>query len=130
MRSFPEGGPPKLWETDVCDGFSAAAIYDGKVFFNDYDPDKRIWKVRCVTLDTGEPVWTFREHKWPIGIRNNHGITRTIPTVDGKHVYSLDAKCVLHCLDIETGYQTWRISIPRQYKSPPPQWPSIRAVTA
>ncbi len=81
LRAWPEGGPEVLWSTEVGQGYSAAAIHDGKVFFNDYDEGGSEWQVRSVKLDDGSELWRFRE---PRRIRPNHGITRTVPATDGK----------------------------------------------
>ncbi len=119
LRAWPEGGPPVLWTAEVCEGYAAAAIVGGRVYFNDYDQKARKWLVRCVTLDKGEEQWRFSEKR---RIRANHGITRTTPAVDGKYVFSLDPKCVLHCLDARTGKQIWRKNLVRDYKATIPAW--------
>ena len=79
LRSWPEGGPELLWSTPVGQGYSAAAIHGGKVFFNDYDEAAGEWLVRSVDLETGRELWRFREAR---RIRPNHGITRTITEAD------------------------------------------------
>ena len=33
-REWPAEGPKVLWTTEVCQGYAAAAIHDGKVYFN------------------------------------------------------------------------------------------------
>lgn len=119
LREWPEGGPKVLWTTEVCQGYAAGAIYDGRVYFNDYDRQSNEWLVRCLTLAEGDELWRFRYAK---KIRPNHGITRTIPAVDGKYVFSLDPKCVFHCLDARTGDQIWHKSLVQQYKTRIPRW--------
>jgi outer membrane protein assembly factor BamB len=119
LRKWPEGGPKVLWTTEVGQGYSAAAIVDGLVYFNDYDVEKREWLVRCLTLNDGKEVWRFSEAR---RIRPNHAITRTVPAVDGKYVFSLDPKAVLHCLDAKTGKEVWRKELVKEYKSKIPPW--------
>jgi len=119
LRSWPADGPKVLWSLAVGQGYSAAAIHDGRVFFNDYDESEGIWLVRSVSLDKGEALWSFRE---PRLIRPNHGITRTVPAVDGKHVFSLDPKAVLHALDAATGEEVWRKSLVEAYQAMIPPW--------
>jgi outer membrane protein assembly factor BamB len=77
--------------------------------------------VRCVTLKEGKHVWRFGDKK-PGGIRVHHGITRTVPAVDGKFVFSLDPKGVFHCLDARTGKELWRKDVPAEYATLIPQW--------
>jgi outer membrane protein assembly factor BamB len=119
LKSWPEEGPRVLWTLDVAQGYSAAAIHDGRVFFNDYDEAASEWLVRSVDLETGDELWRFREAR---RIRPNHGITRTVPAVDGKRVFSLDPKSVLHALDAETGEELWRKNLVEVYGTKIPPW--------
>lgn len=119
LRKWPEGGPKVLWTADVGQGYSAAAIVDGLVYFNDYDAEQQEWLVRCLTLNDGKEVWRFSEAR---RIRPNHAITRTVPAVDGKYVFSLDPKAVFHCLDAKTGKEVWRKELVKEYKAKIPPW--------
>ena len=119
LRSWPEGGPRVLWTTAVCEGYAGAAIRAGRVYFNDYDRAGNAWLVRCLTLNDGRELWRYQEEK---RIRPNHGITRTVPVVDGKHVVALDPKCVFHCLDAETGRELWQKNLVRDYNAQIPPW--------
>jgi hypothetical protein len=60
LRQWPEGGPEVLWSTPVAQGYSAAAIQDGKVYFNDYDEATSEFLIRALTLDEGKELWRFR----------------------------------------------------------------------
>lgn len=119
LRTWPEGGPKEMWRLEVGQGYAAAAIYEGKVFFNDYDEASSEWQVRSVTLADGKELWRFREAR---RIRPNHGITRTVPAVDGKLVFALDPKTVLHALDINTGEEVWRKNLVQEYQAKIPPW--------
>ncbi len=119
LRKWPEGGPKVLWTTEVAEGYSAAAIHDGKVFFNDYNRGAKAWLVRCLNLSDGKELWRYSDKK---RIRPNHGITRTVPAVDGKYVFSLDPKCVFHCLDAGTGEEVWRKKLVREFHATIPAW--------
>jgi outer membrane protein assembly factor BamB len=119
LRAWPEGGPKVLWSVDVAQGYAAAAIHGGKVFFNDYDEASSEWLVRSVSLADGTQLWQFRE---PRRIRPNHGITRTVPAVNGRHVFSLDPKAVLHALNATTGEEIWRKNLVQEYQAKIPPW--------
>lgn len=119
LRKWPEGGPEVVWTVDVGQGYSAAAIVGGLVYFNDYDTEKQDWMVRCLTLDEGKEVWRFSEAR---RIRPNHAITRTVPSVDGKYLFSLDPKAVFHCLDAKTGKELWRKELVQEYQAKIPPW--------
>jgi outer membrane protein assembly factor BamB len=119
VRTWPEGGPPVLWSVEACEGYAGAAIVGGRVYFNDYDREAKTWLVRCLALDSGEELWRFSEER---KIRPNHGITRTVPAVDGELVFAFDPKCVLHCLDAATGEELWRKSMVKDYGGRIPSW--------
>jgi outer membrane protein assembly factor BamB len=119
LRSWPAEGPKVLWSTPVGQGYAAAAIFDGKVYFNDYDEKTSEYLIRCLTLADGKELWRFKEKR---RIRPNHGITRTVPATDGTHVFSLDPKAVLHALDAATGKEVWRKNLVQDYGSKIPPW--------
>ena len=77
------------------------------------------WSVICRNLADGKEVWRFDEER---RIRPNHGITRSVPAVDGKYVFAFDPKCVLHALDAKTGKEIWSKSLVTDYKSKIPPW--------
>jgi outer membrane protein assembly factor BamB len=119
LRQWPQGGPEVLWSTEVGQGYSAAAIHSGAVYFNDYDEATSEYLIRSLTLDTGEERWRFVEKR---RIRPNHGITRTVPATDGKYVFSLDPKATFHALDAATGKEIWRKNLVQEYGSKIPPW--------
>ncbi len=122
LRKWPEGGPKVLWTIEACQGYSSPAIVGGRVYFNDYDEKTNTWLVRCLGLADGKEQWRFEEKR---RIRPNHGITRTVPAVDARYVFSLDPKCVFHCLDAATGKELWRKKLAGKasvYNSKIPPW--------
>jgi outer membrane protein assembly factor BamB len=119
MRQWTEGEPRVLWSVEVGQGYSAAAVVGGFVYFNDYDSSAKEWLIRCLTLEEGKEIWRFREMR---RIRPNHAITRTVPAVDGTFVFSLDPKAVLHCIDAKTGKAIWRKELVREYGAKIPPW--------
>jgi outer membrane protein assembly factor BamB len=118
-RKWPASGPKVLWSVPVAQGYAGAAIVGGRVYHHDYDEAKSEWCVNCRSLADGKLAWQFRE---PREIRPNHAITRTVPAVDARFVFSLDPKAVLHCLDARTGKQVWRRSLVTDYKAIIPSW--------
>jgi outer membrane protein assembly factor BamB len=89
------------------------------VYHHDYDEVKNEWGVLCRSLSDGKLIWSYWE---PRVIRPNHAITRTVPAVDGKYVFSLDPKCGLHALDATTGKQIWFKNLVTEYKTVIPPW--------
>ncbi len=119
LRKWPAGGPRVVWSVPVAQGYAGAAIVAGRVYHHDYDEKLDEWRVYCRSLSDGKLVWSFAERR---NIRPNHGITRTVPAVDGKYVFSLDPKCVLHALDAQTGKEIWRKNLVSEYKTMIPPW--------
>jgi outer membrane protein assembly factor BamB len=118
-RKWAAGGPKQLWSAPVAQGYAGAALVGGRVYHHDYDEAKNEWCVNCRNLTDGKLVWQFREAR---EIRPNHAITRTVPAVDARFVFSLDPKATLHCLDVKTGKQVWRKSLVTDYKATIPSW--------
>lgn len=119
LRKWPAGGPRVLWTVPVAQGYAGAAIVAGRVYHHDYDERKQEWGVYARTLAEGRELWHFTEARV---IRPNHAITRTVPAVDGRHVFSLDPKLGLHCLDAKTGRQIWARNLVSDYKATIPPW--------
>ena len=118
-RTWPAKGPKVLWKIPVCEGYAGAAIKDGRIYLNDYNAVKKEHLVRCISLADGKDVW---EWSYAVEIRPNHGITRTVPAVGQKLVFSLDPKCRFHALDIKTGKPVWQKNLVQEYKATIPGW--------
>lgn len=118
-RTWPATGPKVLWKTTVADGYAGTAIRDGVVFINDYDMVKKAHLVRAISLATGKDLWQYAA---PVDVRPNHGITRTVPSISAKHVFSLDPKCRFHVLDAKTGKLVWQKNLVQEYKATIPGW--------
>lgn len=119
LRTWPEAGPQVLWTLPLCEGYAGAAVFDGKVYINDYDQKAGKWILLCLSLADGKELWRVEEAK---KIRRNHGITRTVPATDGKYVFAMDPKCVFHCIDVETHKEVWRKDLVAEYKTTIPEW--------
>jgi outer membrane protein assembly factor BamB len=119
FRTWPSEGPKVLWKTPVCEGYAGAAIKDGRVYLNDYDNQKKEHLIRCISLADGKDTWRW---SYPVEVRPNHGITRTVPAVGKKLIFSLDPKCRLHALDAKTGKLVWEKNLVQDYKATIPGW--------
>jgi outer membrane protein assembly factor BamB len=119
FRSWPTPGPKVLWKTPVCEGYAGAAIKDGRVYLNDYDAEKKEHRVRCLSLSNGKDLWQW---SYPVEVRPNHGITRTVPAIGKKLLFSLDPKCRFHALDAKTGKLVWQKNLVQDYKATIPGW--------
>jgi outer membrane protein assembly factor BamB len=119
LRSWPPQGPKVLWKVPVCEGYAGAAIKNGLVYLNDYDDVKKEHLIRCLSLADGKEVWRW---SYAIEIRPNHGITRTVPSIGQKLLFSLDPKGRFHALDAKTGKLVWQKNLIEEYKATIPGW--------
>lgn len=119
LHKWPLSGPKVLWTTPVGQGYAGAAIFQGRVYHHDYDENTSEWGVYCRALATGRSFWKFSESR---RIRPNHAITRTVPAVDARFVFSIDPKCGLHCFDAKTGKRLWNKDLVTVYKTTIPPW--------
>lgn len=118
-RQWESGGPPKLWEIQLGKGYASAAVRQGRVYIFDYDQTNRADVMRCLSLDDGKEIWQF---SYPLKVKSNHGMSRTIPTVTDKYVVGLGPKCHVICLDSITGAFQWGIDLVKEYNVEVPQW--------
>jgi outer membrane protein assembly factor BamB len=118
-ESWPEEGPPVRWSVELGEGYAGAAIHRGRVYVLDYDQDAGADALRCLSLDDGREIWRF---SYPLEVKRNHGMSRTVPAVTDRHVVGLGPKCHVTCLDAETGEERWMLDLVREYGTVVPQW--------
>ncbi len=115
-KTFP---PREVWSLDVGEGYAGVAIRDGRVYLLDYDRDAKQSALRCLSLADGREIWRYT---YPLTIKRNHGMTRTIPVVTDKLVVALDSKCNVLCVDAANGELKWSISLVREFGASVPEW--------
>lgn len=118
-RQWPEQGPPLLWSIDVGEGHAGAAILQGRVYVHDYDRENKSDAIRCLSLADGNDIWRY---SYPVKVKRNHGMSRTVPAVTEKYIVALGPKCHVTCLDSVTGEFRWMINLVREFGSKVPPW--------
>jgi len=118
-RKWPAQGPRVLWSLDVGEGHAGAAVSEGRVYLLDYDREKKQDAVRCLSLDDGREIWRY---SYPVELKRNHGMSRTVPAVGEGYVVTLGPKCHVHCLDAKTGRLAWKIDLVGEYGAVVPPW--------
>jgi len=103
LRSWPEGTPKELWSFPLGEGYGGAAIYGNEVFI--LDRVKGVSDVlRCIDLRTGKEKWNFSyEAKGEIPFPGS----RTVPTVDQTHIWSVGPHGDIYCFDKSSGKPVW-----------------------
>ena len=118
-RAWPDGGPKKLWTVSMGEGHAAAAVHDGRVYVLDYDREEQADAMRCLSLGDGKEIWRF---SYPVRIKRNHGMSRTIPAVTKEYVLGFGPKCHVFCLDAKSGKCHWLIDLVAEFNAIVPQW--------
>lgn len=107
LRTWPQTGPEVLWTASVGIGYGGPVIKDGKVYLLDRD-DKVGDNLRCFDLSTGKELWNF-QYEAPGSVMFPG--SRSVPTVDGNHVYTCGPYGDLYCIDINTHKPAWKKNI-------------------
>ncbi len=112
-------GIQPAWQVGVGEGYAAPCIKDGRVFLLDHDSSTEQDVLRCFALADGHEVWRTG---YSANIKRNHGVSRTIPATDGKSVVALGPKCVVLCVDTETGKPKWQLDLVEKFGVTVPEW--------
>lgn len=118
-KTWPSGGPKPLWKIDVGEGYAGGVIWKGRVLMLDYDKTNRADAIRAFSLADGKEIWRYT---YPVRIKRNHGMSRTIPTLTDKYSISLGPKCNVVCIDVATGELKWQLDMVREFGTEVPQW--------
>ena len=111
LRSWPENGPEVLWTVTVGIGYGGPVIKDGKVYLLDRD-DKVGDNLRCLDISNGKELWNFA---YDAPGRVMFPGSRSVPIVDGNHVYSCGPYGDLYCIDINTHKPVWNKNVWRDF---------------
>jgi len=118
-RSWPPSGPVVRWRVAVGEGYAGAAVNDGRVYIIDYDMTELADALRCLSLDDGREIWRYA---YPLKVKRNHGMSRTVPAVAEGYVVSIGPKSHVLCCDATTGEKQWMIDMVAEYDSTVPPW--------
>lgn len=118
-RSWDGSGLRQIWATDLGDGYAGAAVLNGRVYVMDHDSEHKRDALRCLSAEDGAEIWRFT---YPIAVKRNHGMSRTVPAVTGQYVVAMGPKCHVVCLDSVSGELRWGIDLVNQYGATVPPW--------
>ncbi len=110
-RSWSDGGPTELWSLPLGEGYGGAAIFENEVYILDRVKGESD-VMRCIDLHSGEEKWRFAyEAKGEIPFPGS----RTVPTVDNKHIWSVGPHGDIYCIDRETHKPLWNHNLLEDY---------------
>jgi len=105
--SWPAGGPRKVWEKHVGQGFAGPVVAgDRLILFHRVGREE---VVDALDAKTGAPRWHFA---YPTAYRDDFGFDegpRAVPVVSGNRVYTFGAEGRLQALDLATGRPIWNV---------------------
>ena len=107
LRSWPEKGPEVLWTVAVGIGYGGPVVKDGKVYLLDRD-DKAGDNLRCLDLSNGKELWNFA---YDAPGRVMFPGSRSVPILDGNHIYSCGPYGDLYCINIDTHKPLWNKNV-------------------
>ncbi|MCY3024259.1 MAG: PQQ-like beta-propeller repeat protein [Planctomycetota bacterium] len=118
-RSWPAAGPPVLWSLELGEGYAGPAVWSGRIYLLDYDRDKQLDALRCLSLADGAEIWRYA---YPLPVKRNHGMSRTVPAVTDKCVIAFGPKCHVTALDPVSGKLLWAKDLVQEFGSTVPPW--------
>jgi len=111
--TWPVGGPPIVWQTQIGTGYAAPAISAGQLYhFGRFDDNARL---TCLDAQSGKEVWKAEyatDYEDMLGYNNG---PRATPVVDGNRIYTFGAEGVLQCVRAADGKTIWRKDTMRDY---------------
>jgi outer membrane protein assembly factor BamB len=124
--SWPEGGPPRIWERPLGLGHSAI-VSDGERLYTMYRPGKEIsrrgpWesRERVVALEaaTGKTIWEYEYESEPMHFSFGAGPHAT-PLIAGDFVFTVGTNKQLHAFDKGTGKIVWSHDLVQAFGATP-----------
>lgn len=110
---------PVLWSVETGEGHAAPVIYNGKVYFLDYNEQMSSDALRCFSLETGEELW----RRWyRVPIKRNHGFSRTVPAIGEDYIITIGPEGHVMCCDPVNGELKWTFDMQKEFKTEVPFW--------
>jgi outer membrane protein assembly factor BamB len=118
-RLWQPSEPRELWSVEAGEGYACAAVFNGRVYLMDYDREKKQDALRCLSLETGSEIWRYA---YPVSVKRNHGMSRTVPAVTETSAVAMGPKCHVVCVNPTTGELRWGLDLVRQHGTTVPPW--------
>jgi len=110
---------PVLWSVEAGEGYAGAVIYNGRVYFLDYDEQLSSDALRCFSLETGKELW----RRWyRVPMKRNHGFSRTVPAVGDNYIITIGPEGHVMCCDPITGAMKWSLDMQKKFDTEVPFW--------
>jgi outer membrane protein assembly factor BamB len=104
---WPEGGPPKLWQRQLGDGYSSILYAEGRLYTMYRRGEEEV--VVCLDASDGETVWEYAYRSSPPeGHVAEFGRgPRSTPLLVGDRLFAVGVAGRMHALDRKNGELLW-----------------------
>jgi len=108
-----------VWKVETGEGHSAPVIYNGKVYFLDYNEQLSSDALRCFDLETGKELW----RRWyRVPMKRNHGFSRTVPAIGDDFIITIGPEAHIMCCDPLSGDLKWTLDMKKEFETEVPFW--------
>jgi len=117
-RSWPAGGPRKVWSIPVGRGYGGAAIHGDSVLLLDRDGNSGD-VLRRLRLADGKETWRFA---YSASGQVQYPGSRSTPATDGDLIFTVGPFGHIHAVNFADGKPVWKAHLLRDWQAKRPQW--------
>lgn len=110
--SWPEAGPPRLWQRELGQGHSAFVIAQGKAYVQRQTIGGQY--LLCLNPDTGETIWETR-YDWAWQPKGAYPGPYASPTFYNGRVFYSSPTGLLGCMDADSGALLWSTNVREKF---------------
>jgi outer membrane protein assembly factor BamB len=119
IQTRQESAYPVEWSVATGEGHASPVIFNGLVYFLDYDEALSSDALRCFSLESGKELW----RRWyRVPMKRNHGFSRTAPVASAGYVITIGPQGHLMCCDPLSGSLKWALDMQKEFKTEVPFW--------
>lgn len=125
---WSRSAPELLWRRPIGGGWGSFVVGGTRAYTQWQSGDDE--QVVCLDIATGSEVWhhadagtrLLLERAENEGARMGGDGPRATPTLHAGRLYTMGSTGIVHCLDAETGAETWSRHLIRELKAQPHKW--------
>jgi len=111
---WPDGGPKKLWQRELGDGYSTILV-DGDMLYTMYRAGQEEFTI-ALDAKTGKTLWEHKVFSPTTPVMEEYGAgPSATPLIVGDKLYSVGTNMMLHCFNKKTGDVIWKKSLADEF---------------
>ena len=115
MKDWSGGKLKIAWSQDLGEGYGSGAVAAGRYFQFDFDKASKKARLRCFNAEKGTSLWEFKYDSNYVDLYGYDKGPRSSPIVDGDRVYIFGVEGMLHCLNVESGDEVWKLDTAERF---------------